>query len=115
MSEDTRFLFVRFGPLPANGRSWNSRDNHAEAGVSVYEAVERDGCIQLLVPSWGDITVLTTMGMCMDGHQGRMKDPCPAFEVEGRLVGRGSDNEPLLRPCGIVRPLQPDAFAGTCG
>jgi hypothetical protein len=39
-----------------------------------------------------------------------MKDPCPAFEVEGPVVSKGSDGEPLLRPCGIVRRLPVSVF-----
>jgi hypothetical protein len=38
-----RLCYVRFGYIPENGLSVNSLTKEYEIGVSVYEAIERDG------------------------------------------------------------------------
>ncbi len=69
-----------------------------ESGVSVYEALLRDGRIQIILPS-----VETPRLVSLSGINER-----PLYEVEGMLVGKGSDGEPLLNPCRIVRELSPN-------
>ena len=67
--------FIRFGSIPAAGRSKNHRDGFSEDGVSVYEV--KGGKADLV--GWHfDFLVR------------------PAFTGTGRIVGWGSDGEPLV-------------------
>ena len=38
-----KLIYVRFGEIPANGKSKNYLTGEYEKGVSVYEALEREG------------------------------------------------------------------------
>ena|SRR5687767_15718689 len=67
--------FVRHGQPPASGDSRNHRDGFAEGGVSVYEL--KDG--QPQYTGW---------------HFGIAERP--AYAGKGRIVGWGSDGEPLV-------------------
>jgi hypothetical protein len=69
-----------------------------EAGVSVYEAILRDGVAQIILSS-----VETPCLVSLSGVNER-----PLYEVAGVLVGHGSDGELLLNPCRIVRKLSPN-------
>lgn len=72
--------FVRFGSVPAEGRSRNHRDGTDEAGVSVYEI--KDGAIEFV------------------GFHFDFVDR-PAYRGTGVIVGWGSDGEPLVRPVDV--------------
>jgi hypothetical protein len=71
-----RIRFVRFGHLPESGTSTNHRDRVAEDGVSVYEV--RDGKADLV-------------GWYFDFLSR------PAYRGVGKVVGWGSDGEPLVK------------------
>ena len=77
--------YIRFGHVPKGGRSYNSRDNVYEEGVSVYPA---------LFAASGECRLLTT-----PASFGTYSTICdrPAYRVWGEVVGTGSDGEPLLR------------------
>lgn len=68
--------FVRHGQVPSGGASRNHRDGTAEAGVSVYEVVagETKYC-----------------GWHFDIAER------PVYRGTGRIVGWGSDGEPLVQ------------------
>ena len=100
-----RIIFVRFGEIPRTGRSKNYSTGQEEAGVSVYEAIERDGRIQIIVPSM-TYGVHVTLSAFV-GEQ--------AHIVEGEVIGYGSDGEPLLRDCRVVGEAGPERFAGWDG
>jgi len=74
--------FVRYGNIPASGKSKNHRDNSIEDGVSVYEI--KDGK-EKLVGFHFDIT-----------------DREKTYGV-GEIVGWGSDCEPLVRVIKIIK------------
>jgi hypothetical protein len=76
--------FIRFGAVPENGCSWNSRDGIAEPGVSVY-------------PGWklsGRRYVADLRDCCFSAMW--LWDR-PAYIVTGDVLDeRGSDGEPLI-------------------
>ena len=86
-------IFVRYGDLPPDGRSKNYLTGGLEVGVSVYEALVRSGRTQIILPK-----VETPGLVSLSGVNER-----PLYEVMGPVVGRGSDGEPLLSPCRVVR------------
>ncbi len=91
-----KLIYVRFGEIPTNGKSKNYLTGEYEKGVSVYEAVEKeDGSIYILMPELTGNACVSLSGV-LDR---------PAYVVEGDKVGIGSDNEPILRNCRIIRKL----------
>lgn len=98
-------ILVRYGGLPPDCRSKNHLTGTLEAGISVYEAILRDGAVQIILPS-----VETPGLVSLSGVNER-----PLYEVAGVLVGRGSDGEPLLNPCRIVRDLSPNDMLTVSG
>ncbi len=100
-----KLIFVRYGPIPESGKSTNRLTEEQEGGVSVYEAIERDGRVQIIVPS-----MTYGVHVTLSGFVGQ-----PAYIVEGEVVGYGSDGEPLLANCRIVGGVRPEQFAGWDG
>jgi len=86
-------FFVRFGGLPTNGKSTNYSTGKFEKGVSVISASQNliDGSIELDIygsaPSW-----LWVMDR-------------PLYEVSGKIIGAGSDGEPVLKNAKIVKEI----------
>jgi hypothetical protein len=79
--------YVRFGQLPASGRSRNHRDNLTEPGVSVYRGTLTPGGKKALI----HLNNTDALGALFITNR-------PAYEATGTEVGRGSDNEPCLGP-----------------
>ncbi|MDP9481550.1 MAG: hypothetical protein M3R38_38790 [Actinomycetota bacterium] len=82
--------YVRFGDLPASGRSWNAADKRREAGVSVYAG-------RLAEP---DLFIIYTSDLSVEGLGLLIAFAAvdrPALFVEGEEVGTGHDGEPLLK------------------
>ena len=91
-------IFVRFGPIPDDERSKIHCGDvliGQEEGVSVYEAIKDKDKIQILMPSLRYETCVSLSG-CIDRQ---------AYVVEGEVVGKGSDGEPLLRNVRIVEEV----------
>ena len=83
-AERGRRTYVRFGAVPAEGRSWNHMDGHAEAGVSVYAAWVTDDAVYV------DLRGGVSVGVLMFSADA-------LHEVTGALLDTtGSDGEPLL-------------------
>ena len=106
---EMRICFVRFGhkdgAFPPSGHSKNCSTGDLETGVSVYEALERGGKYQILLPRL-DGTAPATLGMCFNVAQGLWgMENNPIFEVVGEVVGIGSDGEPLLKNCKVVKRI----------
>jgi hypothetical protein len=102
-----KIVYVRFGMMPENDKSFNSLDEFYEEGVSVYEALYRDGKFQILLPIINDTSINTLVNcfntaQCLSGqiyHYSRLN------LVDGEYIGTGSDGEPLLKNCRIIRPI----------
>ena len=102
-TESMRLCYVRFGHIPKDGQSLNHYTKYKEDGVSVYEALERDGKYQILLPK---IESVVTLGMLFNISQNiSLLKENPLFEVEGELIGYGSDGEPLLKDCRIIKEI----------
>jgi hypothetical protein len=98
-------VYVRFGGIPENERSRNYLTKEYEAGVSVYEALERDGKYQILLPKLDPVSI-ATLGNCYNTAQGLWgKENNPLYLIEGDFIGYGSDGEPLLKNCKIIKRI----------
>lgn len=93
-------IYVRFGGIPASGKSRNHRDGTFETGVSVYEArIDADG-VQILAQDLND-KVSTKMIVAKGQDLRRMLTTrYPLKQVFGTVVGTGSDGEPVLEVTG---------------
>lgn len=98
-----RLLFVRFGEF--GGASKNHLTGETEKGVSVYEAIERNGAIQIILPVGFDESALVSLSGCLRK---------PMQEVAGTVVGTGSDGEPVLSPCMSATRILAIAFWRWC-
>ena len=88
-------VYIRFGSIPENQKSKNHLSGNMEVGVSVYEAIYRDGKYSLLLPSPTGSSCVSLSG-CLDR---------PAYLVEGEKIGVGSDGEILLKNCKIIKAI----------
>ena len=79
--------YIRFGMPPENGFSTNHLTHELEKGVSVYEAVERDGVLLPIFPSLKR-SAAVSLAWVLDR---------PCYLVAGEIVGFGSDGEPLMK------------------
>lgn len=95
-SDTMKLIYVRFGNIPENQMSKNYLTVEYENGVSVYEAIERDNNISIILPSLTGSACVTLSGV-LDR---------PMYIVDGELCGTGSDGEPLLKNCKIVREIK---------
>lgn len=105
-----KFVYVRFGDIPQTGRSeihcGDSGKIGEEEGVSVYNAILLTSpsdpdieFVQLLVPRRPQYSTFTSMCALYGSDR-------PAYIVEGKLCGTGSDGEPLLCDPKIVREIE---------
>jgi hypothetical protein len=92
-------VYVRFGDIPDDERSWNSTDGCYEDGVSVYDAEVES------VPPESDAAGMfvpvgpKTLQILMLAHRN-------TYLVTGDRVGMGVDGEPVLRNVGIIAELE---------
>ncbi len=89
-------IYIRFGLPPESGRSHNYLFKKDEEGISVYEAIERGRKVRVIMPSHTGSACVTLSG-CFQR---------PIYEVSGNRIGTGSDGEPLLGDCQIVREIE---------
>ena len=95
--EFKRLLYVRFGELPELERSRNHHTGELEKGVSVYRAIQyTDDTVEIIIP-------IVSYSACVSLSAFPEKK---AYEVEGKLVGEGSDGEPLLIFVTIAREVE---------
>lgn len=111
-------MYIRFGEIPADERS--NRGNGVagdgyevigkEKGVSVWNCMVIDGEYCLVAPhptkyTYGDFCA----GAFPDNCYGCCKSD-KIYVVTGDEVGKGADNEPLLRNVRIIDELPYDYF-----
>ena len=102
-----KLFYVRFGLIPKSGKSYNYLNNFEEVGVSVYEALYDNGSYRILLPKLLD-TSINTLGMCFNVAQclsGQLDRKTCLYLVDGEKIGEGSDGEPLLKDCTIIKPI----------
>ena len=113
-------VYIRFGEIPENERSKRGNgiigDGYKcvgyEDGVSVWDAVLLDDGYHLVAPLNGNSA---TYG---DFSNDAFPDDCygvkpddKIYVVTGDEVGKGADNEPLLRNVKIIEQLPYDYFS----
>lgn len=91
-----RIFYIRFGLPPESGCSKNHLNKKDEEGISVYEAIERDGKVRVIMPSHTGSACVSLSG-CLERKM---------YEVTGDRIGTGSDGEPLLYECQIIREIE---------
>ena len=91
-----KVCYVRFGEIPKNERSnvycGDSGKVGEEKGVSVYEGIVREKKINIIMPCF-DYGACVSLSGCLNRR---------CYIVKGKLVGYGSEGEPLLRDIKIV-------------
>jgi hypothetical protein len=87
-----KLRYLRFGDIPKSGVSLNHLTGENERGVSVYEAVQRDGAVFVLLPIMPEFACVSLW------HVIRR----PAYWVDGEVVGRGADGEILLSDIRVI-------------
>ena len=85
---DAQPCFIRLGDLPPAGRSANHATGRAEIGISVFRGQWR--------PEAGVARILPRTPQEVGSLLGLVAHGLPAYIVDGRVVGTGSDGEPLL-------------------
>lgn len=80
-------IYVRFGAMPKDGKSYNYRDNITEDGVSVFKAVLSEDKTQVWINIHSQHALGTYLTVC----------DRQLYRVYGNVIGEGSDGEPCLK------------------
>ena len=101
-----RFCYIRLGEIPSTEKSRIHRGDEIigeELGVSVWEAVELAGKYRILIPNPCNKSALDDIqDYFLRSH---WYSSTPVYEVDGEVIGLGSDGEPLLRNIKYIRKL----------
>ena len=105
---EPRRTYLRFGDAPADGKSmrWGptNANGRYERGVSVFSArTTSEGHVLLNLDNPLQFT-LTSM-IALSGR--------PAYLLRGRVCGKGTSGEPLLRDVDYLEPLPNDCLVAT--
>lgn len=93
----TQPVYIRFGELPAGGRSRNHATGQLEAGISCYRARRRvDGGYELVSSGLPYAAIAAAMGAYGN----------TVLLIAGEECGRGSDGEPVLRDVQVLGRLR---------
>ena len=91
--KDAKLVYLRYGLPPKEGKSYNTRDQFFEQGVSVYRGeMKTDGEVRIL--RGGQHQMMGPVG-----YQSRGVD---LYVVEGKEIGLGSDGEPVMSDVKVV-------------
>jgi len=97
---DDTDLYLRFGNIPGDERSYDNRNDRREDGVSVYDcerdATDDDAPVGVDEAYYPKGSMLQTAFLLMARQ---------AYLVTGEQVGTGADGEPLLRDVDVVATL----------
>ena len=108
-------IYIRIGEIPENERSkiHNKEPAEYEKGVSVWNAVKLDDGYHLVAPIKGNSC---TYGDFLadafpDEYYGKyLPTTLKIYVVTGDEIGRGADNEPLLKNIKIIETLPYNYF-----
>ncbi len=107
----TKKFYIRIGEIPSDEKSAVHRGDAVvgyEGGVSVYDCVETDGLYRIVMPlPLKEGQGMTYEGMIQEITQCRYKieKPRNVYLVSGTEVGKGHDNEPLIKDVKILEDL----------
>ena len=99
--------YVRFGNLPAHEKSgiWKSDQLIGyEDGVSVYDCCIDNGTYKVVLPTPLNISSLYTIQGFI------MYDKRKVYLVTGEEVGKGTDNEPVIKHVKIEREITKEIY-----
>lgn len=98
--------YIRFGEIPKNERSGiyagDAGKIGEEIGVSCYDCVCEDGKYRILLPLNSNMHNCATLGYLLNEYLGGERK---AFLITGLEIGKGKDNEPLLKNINILREI----------
>lgn len=99
-----KVIFLRIGEIPPTGKSRIRLRGDVigkENGVSVWEAVYYNGRYRVLLPNPANENTVDDLHQMLSlPHR-----PTPVYEVNGDVIGVGSDGEPILSNVRIVKKL----------
>ncbi|MBR5298527.1 MAG: hypothetical protein IKU29_11780 [Parabacteroides sp.] len=102
--------YIRFGDIPLNESSKSySIKGSEENGVSCYECFQIDSSYRIILPPMSDRWVKAA-GLLSVFLQKFLAGKINCYLINGDFVGRGSDNEPLLKNITIIKRLDIDNF-----
>lgn len=104
-STGAKQAYIRYGGLPKERKSYNSREDIYEDGVSVYRATVYAA---EATTSKGNTLILDRYTLDLDGVDFAStmfitKSERAAYVVEGDEIGTGADGEPILENVKIVK------------
>lgn len=103
--------YIRFGEIPKNERSGIYRGDSKigeELGVSVYDATYIDGKLRIVLPEKLSSKIANSLYSVLNNalqDEWQVEIPYDVFLVTGDEVGKGSDNEPLIRNIRILEKI----------
>lgn len=106
-----RLCYIRIGEIPLSGKSRIHCGDELlgeEQGISVWEAVELHGKYRILIPNPCNANAMGDLDSTfLKSHYYRST---PVYEVDGDVVGTGSDGEPLLDNIEVIKKLSDDVM-----
>ena len=104
-------FYIRIGEIPSNEKSKVHRGDVVvgyEDGVSVYDCIETDGLYRIVMPfPLKEGQGMTYEGLIQEITQCRyeIENPRNVYLVSGMEVGKGHDNEPVIKDVKILKDL----------
>lgn len=101
--------YIRFGEIPKNEQSKSYGVEKNEQGVSCYECLKIEDKYRILYPPVNDrwdkaAGILSVMIQRFMRHQTK------CYLINGDVVGRGADNEPVIRNIQVIKELSINDF-----
>lgn len=108
-------IYIRIGEIPVDERSkiHLGDKNEYENGVSVWNAVKLEDGYHLVAPLHGNTYTYTDFishAFPEEWYGKLLPDSLKIYVVTGDEIGKGSDNEPLLKNVKIIEELPFDYF-----
>lgn len=103
--------YIRFGEIPKNERSGIYRGDSKigeEVGVSVYDAICINGKWRIVLPEKLSSKMANSLHGLLNNvlqDEWKVETPYEVFLVIGDEIGKGSDNEPLLKNVRILKEI----------
>jgi hypothetical protein len=103
--------YIRIGEIPSDEKSRIHRGDAIigeEYGVSVYNCVEIDGNYHIVMPlpmKEGQGQTYECLIQNVTECRFKINDPLKVYLVTGDEVGKGSDNEPIIRNVRIIKDI----------
>ena len=103
--------YIRFGYIPKSERSNICKDMNCsdsiigqEQGVSCYECLKVDEKFRIIYPPFNSLWDKSALNLNILIKR-FIDNETKCFLINGNVVGRGTDNEPLLRDIQVIKEL----------